>query len=42
MSERRRSIVDVHLILFRDDGRILLMRRANTGYGAIWTGRGAA
>ncbi len=33
MSERHRSIVDLHLILRRDDGRILLMRRANTGYG---------
>jgi 8-oxo-dGTP pyrophosphatase MutT (NUDIX family) len=33
MSERHRSIVDLHLILRRDDGRVLLMRRANTGYG---------
>ena len=33
MSERHRSIVDLHLVLRRDDGRILLMRRANTGYG---------
>ena len=33
MSERHRSIVDLHLILRRDDGRILLMRRAHTGYG---------
>ena len=32
MSDRHRSIVDLHLILRRDDGRILLMRRANTGY----------
>ncbi len=33
MSERHRSIVDLHLILRRDDGRILLMRRAHTGNG---------
>lgn len=42
MSDRHRSIVDLHLILRRDDGRILLLRRANTGYGAIWTGLGVA
>jgi len=30
--QRHRSIVDVHLIL-RRAGRILLLRRANTGYG---------
>jgi 8-oxo-dGTP pyrophosphatase MutT (NUDIX family) len=33
MSERHRSIVDLHVILRRDDGRVLLLRRANTGYG---------
>lgn len=33
MADRHRSIVDLHLILRRYDGRILLMRRANTGYG---------
>ena len=33
MVDRHRSIVDLHLILRRDDGRILLMRRAHTGYG---------
>src|SRR4051794_7718537 len=33
MPERHRSIVDVHLILRRDDGRILLGRRLATGYG---------
>ncbi|NJC68116.1 NUDIX domain-containing protein [Planosporangium thailandense] len=32
MAERHRSIVDVHLIL-RCDGKILMGRRANTGYG---------
>ena len=32
VSDRHRSIVGLHLILRRDDGRILLMRRANTGY----------
>jgi 8-oxo-dGTP pyrophosphatase MutT (NUDIX family) len=32
VSDRHRSIVDLHLILRRDDGRVLLMRRANTGY----------
>ncbi|WP_086827669.1 NUDIX domain-containing protein [Allokutzneria sp. NRRL B-24872] len=31
MSERHRSIVDVHLVLV-EDGRILLSRRHNTGY----------
>ena len=31
MGERYRSIVDVHLVLVRDD-RLLLARRANTGY----------
>jgi 8-oxo-dGTP pyrophosphatase MutT (NUDIX family) len=31
--DRHRSIVDLHLILRRSDGLILLMRRANTGYG---------
>lgn len=31
MVERHRSIVDVHLFLVRD-GRLLLTRRANTGY----------
>jgi 8-oxo-dGTP diphosphatase len=30
---RHRSIVDLHLTLRRHDGRILLLRRANTGYG---------
>jgi 8-oxo-dGTP diphosphatase len=30
---RHRSIVDLHLILRRPDGHILLLRRANTGYG---------
>jgi 8-oxo-dGTP pyrophosphatase MutT (NUDIX family) len=33
MAERHRSIVDLHLILRRDDGRILLLRRAGGGYG---------
>lgn len=32
MTERHRSIVDVHLIL-RRNGKILMGRRANTGYG---------
>ncbi|MFB9906855.1 NUDIX hydrolase [Allokutzneria oryzae] len=31
MSERYRSVVDVHLVLI-EDGRILLSRRHNTGY----------
>lgn len=31
-AERHRSIVDVHVIL-RRDGRVLMGRRANTGYG---------
>jgi 8-oxo-dGTP diphosphatase len=31
VAERYRSIVDVHLVLVRD-GRMLLTRRANTGY----------
>jgi len=32
LKQRHRSIVDVHLIL-RRDGRIVMLRRANTGYG---------
>jgi len=32
MADRHRSIIDLHLILRRDDSRILLLRRANTGY----------
>jgi hypothetical protein len=32
VSHRHRSIVDVHLVL-RRDGKILMGRRANTGYG---------
>ncbi|MFI5496315.1 NUDIX domain-containing protein [Actinoplanes sp. NPDC051859] len=32
MTERHRSIVDVHLVL-RRSGRIVMLRRANTGYG---------
>jgi 8-oxo-dGTP pyrophosphatase MutT (NUDIX family) len=32
MAERHRSIVDVHVIL-RRDGKVLMGRRANTGYG---------
>lgn len=31
MSDRHRSIVDVHLVL-RRDGRVLMLRRANTSY----------
>jgi 8-oxo-dGTP diphosphatase len=34
MSDRHRSIVDLHLILRRADGRILLLRRAGGGYGS--------
>lgn len=36
MAERHRSIVDVHLIL-RRSGRIVMLRRAQSGYAAIWT-----
>ncbi|MGH3679730.1 MAG: NUDIX hydrolase [Natronosporangium sp.] len=32
MRQRHRSIVDVHLIV-RREGRIVMLRRANTGYG---------
>ncbi|WP_045742687.1 NUDIX hydrolase [Actinoplanes rectilineatus] len=32
MSSRYRSIVDVHVLLRRADGHILLMERAGTGY----------
>ncbi|WP_182705778.1 NUDIX hydrolase [Thermomonospora cellulosilytica] len=32
MSDRHRTIVDVHVLLTRSDGRILMMERANTGY----------
>ncbi|MPZ25464.1 MAG: NUDIX domain-containing protein [Micromonosporaceae bacterium] len=32
MKQRHRSIVDVHLII-RREGRIVMLRRANTGYG---------
>ena len=32
MTERHRSIVDVHVVLRRDD-RVLMLRRANTSYG---------
>jgi 8-oxo-dGTP pyrophosphatase MutT (NUDIX family) len=32
VKQRHRSIVDVHLIL-RRDGKIVMLRRANTGYG---------
>jgi 8-oxo-dGTP diphosphatase len=30
--ERHRSVVDVYVLLHRADGRILMLRRANTGY----------
>ncbi|WP_346039508.1 NUDIX hydrolase [Actinomadura chokoriensis] len=30
--ERHRTIVDVHALLFDQEGRVLLMERANTGY----------
>jgi 8-oxo-dGTP diphosphatase len=34
VTDRHRSIVDLHLVIRRGDpGRILLLRRANTGYG---------
>ncbi|GID97864.1 NUDIX domain-containing protein [Amorphoplanes digitatis] len=34
MTDRHRSIVDLHLVIHRGDPRrILLLRRANTGYG---------
>ena len=29
---RHRSIVDVYVLLYRDDGKILLLERAHTGY----------
>jgi 8-oxo-dGTP diphosphatase len=32
MTERFRTIVDVHVLLVRPDGAVLLMERANTGY----------
>lgn len=32
MKERYKSIVDVYVLLQRDDGLILLLERANTGY----------
>ena len=32
MTDRYRSIVDVYVLLQRDDGKILLLERANTGY----------
>jgi 8-oxo-dGTP pyrophosphatase MutT (NUDIX family) len=32
MNERYTSIVDVYVLLHRDDGSILLLERANTGY----------
>jgi 8-oxo-dGTP diphosphatase len=32
VTERHRSIVDVHLVLCRN-GRVLMLRRANTSYG---------
>ena len=38
MEERYKSIVDVYVLLQRDDGAILLLERANTGYadGQLW------
>lgn len=32
MTDRYRSVVDVYVLLRRDDGKILLLERANTGY----------
>lgn len=32
MKQRYRSIIDVHVLMRRPDGQILLMERANTGY----------
>ena len=32
MSDRFALVAAVHLLLFDDDGRVLLLRRANTGY----------
>ncbi len=32
MKDRYRSVVDVYVLLQRDDGKVLLLQRANTGY----------
>lgn len=32
MTDRYRSIVDVYVLLRREDGKVLLLERANTGY----------
>ncbi len=32
MKDRYLSIVDVYVLLQRDDGKVLLLERANTGY----------
>ncbi|MGH3156267.1 MAG: NUDIX domain-containing protein, partial [Streptosporangiaceae bacterium] len=32
MKDRYRSIVDVYVLMWRSDGMILLLERANTGY----------